>query len=79
MWSSQYSRQFIGSCDFLDERLAGPVVPEPQESDQPEFELWRGVFDSAPKGRERKIDWGTVRAGIVPGGLFEELVPPGNL
>ena len=54
MWSSQYSRQFIGSCDFLYERLAGPVVPEPQESDQPEFELWRGVFDS---GAERLFEW----------------------
>jgi hypothetical protein len=54
MWSSQYSRQFIGSCDFLYERLADPVVPEPQESDQPEFELWRGVFDS---GAERLFEW----------------------
>jgi type 2 lantibiotic biosynthesis protein LanM len=46
MWSSQFSRELAGSCDFLFERLAEPAVPESQNFDQAEFDSWRQIFQS---------------------------------
>jgi type 2 lantibiotic biosynthesis protein LanM len=46
MWSSQFSPELAGSCDFLFERLAEPAVPESRNFDQTEFDSWRQIFES---------------------------------